>query len=516
MLFPRFILKSLSWRIGITVFAFNALYATTFLGNPMSKSTLDLTVSLVDRRTLDIDSYAGNSTDIAQRNGHFYSGMPPGVSLVCVPYYLAAKTWLWLIATPTRERAMDERFLKAGGAAWQPSEQHLTIILLNLFICIFGCSVLAGTMAALFHRALTEIYPDLEERRRLVTTWLFSFGTLWFIYSPGIYHRIFSTFLCFGAFLLVPPRSSAPCGHPPTSKWRGLLFGLALGLAVASTYEMAIVAVILISYAAMQCGRRWPWGWTAVGAAFFLGLLAAYHTACFGAPWATPYAARRNGSVLPPVFRGESGASLLAPRRFVEFLVGSRYGIFFYSPLLVLALPSLALLRRRPAFILQPSQPHTQNSTVKTQRGLVAVAFSIFASLLAFHYVTGYNGLPGEFGFRMMKPAIPFLMLLVPLSYGWSYRWVVPVLAALSAIIIGKGVMFGIHAGRPFWSNYLDLFRRYGFANYALANLKDNVWPGLSPWAISTVHLAVLALTVFLLWRFIWRKTSSFGRPSLR
>jgi len=544
----RPILRSLSWRIAATVFAINVLYATTYLGNPMSKSMLDLTVSVVDRQSLNIDPYAGNSTDIAHHKGHFYSGMPPGVSLVCVPYYVAAKAWLWLVVTPERERAVDERFLKARGAAWQPSEKHLTIILLNLFICVFGCSVMAGAMAALFHRALTVLYSEMEERRRLVTTWLFSFGTLWFIYSPGIYHRVFSTFLCFGAFLLVLPRSLAPRERPrllgetneraqgaklqevrtdraasfgrssdlPIPKWRGLLFGLALGLAIATTYEMAIVAAVLVLYALARWKGSWSWGWTAAGVAFFLGLLAAYHTVCFGAPWATPYAARIKGSVVPPVLRGDGSEASFAFRRMSDFLLGSRYGVFFYSPLLILTLPALAQLWRRSAADLSPAQLSTQHSGLSTQRGPVAVAFSIFVSLLAFHYVTGYDGLPGEFGFRMMKPAIPFLMLLIPLSYGWSYRYVVPALAVLSAVIIGKGVMFGIHAGRPFWNNYLDLVGRYGFANYTLAHLKDNVWPNLSPWAISAIHLAALGLIVIFLWCFIWRGNRSPERFARR
>jgi len=485
----RFIVRSLSWRIALTVFAVNVLYVNSYLGNPMSKSILDLTVSLVDRHSLNIDPYAGNSTDVSYRRGRLYSGMPPGLSLVCVPYYVAAKTWLWAIATPAREQGLDERFVKAGGSTWRPSEKHLTIVLLNLFICVFGCSVLAGVVAAFFHRALTLVYPDLEERRRLVTTWLFSFGTLWFIYSPGIYHRIGSTFLCFAAFLLV----LLPEEKRPALKWRGFLFGLALGLAVATSYELALVAAVLVLYGASRWGRRGSWGWAAVGAAIFLGLLAVYHMACFGAPWATPYAWRIQGSSVPPIFRTIVGA---APplQRGVEFLVGSDYGFFFYSPLLLLALPALARLRRGGP-----------------DRAVAAVAFGIFAVLTVFHFVTGYIGLPGEFGFRMMKPAIPFLMLLVPMSYRWSYRGVVPVLTALSALILGKGVMFGVHAGRPFWGDYVRRIAEHGLSNYTLEHLQTSVWPQLSPWAISAVHLAALATILLLLWYFIWRPRNSRG-----
>jgi len=509
----RLATRSLSWRIALTVFAMNVLYVNSYLGNPMSKSMLDLTVSLVDRGKLNIDPYGYNSTDISKHNGHLYSGMPPGVSLVCVPYYLLAKTWLWLVATRELDRVIDNRYF-GGPTSVAYQGKHSTIILLNLFICVFGCSVMAGAMAVLFHHALTILYPGLEERRRLVTTWLFSFGTVWFIYSPAIYHRVFSTFLCFGAFLLV----LLPEQRRPALRWRGLLFGLGLGLAIASTYESAIVAAVLVVYALARRGRRWSWGWTTVGVAFFLVMLAAYHTACFGSPWTTPYEMRIEGSVVPPLLReGTSprtpgpwwignlllgaryGVILYPLQRLFDFLLGSRYGVFFYSPLLLLGLPALARLRRGNCY-----------------DGPAAVAFGILASLFIFHYVTGYDGLPGEFGFRMMLPAIPFLMLLVPLTYGWSYRYVVPVLAGLSAVIVGKGVLFGIHAGRPFWSNYLDLIAAYGFSNYTLANLKDHVWPDFPAWAISAIHLAALAVIALFLWRFVWRaKTAGNGHTTV-
>lgn len=484
---PRSKTLPLAWRIAITVFLINALYVTTWIGNPMSKSILDLTVSLVDRGSLDIKPYAGNSTDTSVRNGHYYSGMPPGLSFVCVPWYLAAKTWLWKVATPKRELDVDKKFFLAK-ASWKPSQKHLTIVLLNLFICVFGCSVMAGVMAVWFHAALGLLYPTLAARRRLVTTWLFSFATLWFIYSPGIYHRTFSTFLCFGAFLLL----LRPSDRRPRGALRGLLFGGALGLAVTCSYEMIIVVIILLAYAALTQGRIWPWAWTIGGGAVFAVLLAAYHTVCFGAPWATPYGFRLPDSVVPPMFQTEKGNLMTPVRRLGEALVGTRYGIFFYSPLLLLALPGLREIRR--------------NSSIRKP---VILAFTITLSLILFHIFTGYNGLPGEYGFRMMVPAIPFLMLLVPLTYEWTWRRIVPLLTTLSAIVLSKGVMYGVHAGRPFFGDWAEYFGNYGFSNYTLANLKDHVMPDLAPWQISFVHITAVALLALFILSFIWNVNPS-------
>ncbi len=495
-------LKSLSRRIALTVFAVNALYVNSYLGNPMSKSILDLTVSLVDRGSLNIDPLAFNSTDIARRGGHFYSGMPPGLSVVCVPYYLAAKTWLWSIVQPEWERAAPEAPSSAPAPPAVRLKQDARIISLNLFICLFGCCVMAGVMAALFDRALTLLYPGLDERRRLITTWLFSFGTLWFIYSPALYHRIFSTFLCFAAFLSVLSRNIATAARgrsalpAPHSSLRGLLFGAALGLAIAVSYEMAIVVGAVLAYTLATRRLDWPWRWTATGLAVPLALLAAYHTACFGAPWITPYAMRIEGSVVPPLFRRSADEGSWTLARWYALLFGFDYGFFFYSPLLLLALPAVTRLWR--------------NGPV---RPVAAMAFAIFAALLVFHWASGYRGLPGEFGFRMMKPAIPFLMLLVPLSYRWSWRGIVPLLTALSAVILAKGVMFGVHAGRPFWSDYMARLQRQGFSNYTLDRLRQYAWPEFSPWAISAIHLAALAGVLFVLRRYVWRDEKQMGVP---
>jgi hypothetical protein len=159
----RRIRESLSWRIAITAFAINVVYVNSYLGNPMSKSILDLTVSLVDRGKLNIDPYAYNSTDVSEYQRHSYSGMPPGMSFVCVPYYAIAKTWLWLVAAPARDRRIDNIYFGGPTSVWY-NGKHSTVIFLNLFICVFGCSVLAGAMAALFYRALTVVHPDLAER----------------------------------------------------------------------------------------------------------------------------------------------------------------------------------------------------------------------------------------------------------------------------------------------------------------------------------------------------------------
>ncbi len=365
---------SMGWRIGLTVFAINAFYISGYLGNPMSLSILDLTVSLVDRGKLDIDPYAGNSLDAASYRGHDYSGMPPGASFLEIPYYVVARIGLPLVCTPARERAVDDATLKAG-VAWRPSEKRLSLVLLGVFVSVCGASVLAGVMAVLFYRSLGLFHPTLDPGRRLVTTWLFSFATLWFVYSPSMEHRVISTAtLCFWSFL-------AFCrpGEDKTSPWSAYLCGLALGYAVATSYDVVLVAGCVVAFGMAERGRRWPWLWSAVGAATALALLAAYHTACFGKPWSTPYGHRVFPENAPTAFQTplwratklDAGEQL---GRVVKLLMGSRYGLLFFSPPLLLALPALGRLRPRDPL----------------QRPAI-LAFGMTGVLLMFHF---HHGLP--------------------------------------------------------------------------------------------------------------------------
>lgn len=483
---------TIGWRIFLTVAAVNALYIHSFIGNPMSASMLDLTVSLVDRGRLDIDPYAGNSLDVARRGEHYFSGLAPGVSIAAVPSYLAAKAWLPWVATPERERAVDAKFL-AVGTSWRPSEKRLTILLLDAWTCAIGSSALAGMMAVLFHRALVLIHPDLDRRRRLLTTWLFAFGTLWFYYSPTLEHRTLSTFFCFVAFLgLLRLGQDASI-----ARRNAAIVGLALGSAVATTYEVALVGALILAFGLARWGRDWPWGWTMLGGLAIVIPLGVYHTICFGAPLVTPYSVRAfplsGPTALRPGWRRGGGLT-----RALDLLFGNRYGVFFYSPILLLALFGLKRLRRGDPLA-----------------GVTALAWGTLAVLLAFHYATGYDGTPGEFGSRFLLPSVPFLMLLVPLSFRRCERVVVPALSAATLVIVGKGLMFGAARSRLFWGDYPELLGRYGLANYTLSNLKDHVWPALSPWAITAIHAAALATVLALVRGVLWRGQQSDRDPTL-
>ena len=140
------------------------------------------------------------------------------------------------------------------------------------------------------------------------------------------------------------------------------------------------------------------------GAALPLLLLALYHQALFGRPWATGYAFLDPGCGPTPPGRGEasSGAGLPRPEVALALLAGLRRGLLTHAPWLVLALPGAVLLWRR-------------------RRAEALTALGVLGALLALN--SGYAFWDGgaSWGPRHLVPALPFLALLaLPAAARWT------------------------------------------------------------------------------------------------
>jgi hypothetical protein len=151
-----------------------------------------------------------------------------------------------------------------------------------------------------------------------------------------------------------------------------------------------------------------------------------------------------------------------------------------------------------PALFQRPLRGDLRNTAV--------LAWVITILLLTLYFFVGYDGTPGEFGFRFMLPAIPFLMLLVPLTFRWSKRFVVPILALASLAILAKGQMFGSNETRDFWGDYGRDFGKFGISTYTLSNIKQHIAPKLSPLLITAIQLAILGIAFAIIRFGIWRR----------
>ena len=448
----------------------HAFYAAGWIAAPMGNSILDLTVRLADERTITIDPYRGNTVEAATHDGRVYSGMPPGASVLALPLYFVAKPALSLVPERWNQKATE---MTTGEIDVAPSPRRAEIMILALLFVVFMLAPAAAGTVLLFHAIAARAWGDRVSRRSLLLgTVFFAFATTHFYYAANVEHRSLSGLALVGAFWLLLRETDEA-----RASWRAPVAGLLLGIAVTITSDAAIIGVLVVAFCARRLGRRL--GWVALGAVPPLALLAAYNVAAFGSPLASGYAFRADPTGAPPLFT--HGMDLgWHPSRIARYLLGTRHGLFFYSPVLLLAL--VPLVRRRA--------PH-----------LVRFGWLVVAVMLAFHYATGYEGLPGEFGFRLMTATLPFAALgLAGGIEAIRPRWITYGLGAFSFLVVFRGVMWGLDA-RGF--ALLGPLQRWGLPTYVLRQASDHL-SSIGPAVLTAVHAAGLAVLAFVV-RAIFR-----------
>jgi hypothetical protein len=336
-------------------------YAWFFGGGGWNQNAhFDLTRALVERQTFHIDGYRVNSGDIGWSNvsgaWHAYSNKPPGLPfLAAIPYaalyslerafHIPIDSWLWMT---------------------------INVYLLTLIVCA-SCG--AGIAVLLFLWARRHV----DDRSAIGVALIGAFGTIVLPYSTLFFSPVPAAFFLLLAFVVIDDRPA--------------LAGAAAGIAGMCFY-ICIPAAAVLAIAA----RRNAWKFVLAGLPFGV-LLAWYHTVCFGAPWRTSLESAQNFTergLLLGLFRNSPTRAALWGLTFSEYR-----GLFFVSPVLLLALLGAWRMRRRRD---------------------VAVILSIFAIFLLL--VASFNGWEGgsSFGPRHILPAIPLLVL--PLTFVRG-RWLI-------------------------------------------------------------------------------------------
>ena len=165
--------------------------------------------------------------------------------------------------------------------------------------------------------------------------------------------------------------------------------GLLAGAAVCTSYQTALIVVLLLGYAGWR--HRRAVGWFVLGLVPPAVALGTYDWIAFGSPFhlsyryiANRFAVRQHGGFFGigvPTFHG-----------IVDVLVGSR-GLLVWSPVCLAAAVGLVLARRRPELIVA---------------ALVVVAFVLVDA----GYFLPYGG--GSPGPRFLGASLPFLALGIP------------------------------------------------------------------------------------------------------
>ena len=209
----------------------------------------------------------------------------------------------------------------------------------------------------------------------------------------------------FSAFMLLDEAARR------TARRRGrgalLLAGLLAGLTVMFEYQAALVSIALAVYAIVRYRHR-----RSAVAAFFAGTLppafalGVFHTVLFGRPWRFPF-----GNVENPVFAqtahraGFHGLSLPHLSAFPSFLFSPSYGLFAFSPVLVLGVVGVVALCVRGT------------RDARRDAGLVTAV-----CLLMFLFLAGMSNWRAGWcvGPRYIATVAPFLLL--PLLRLWPRR----------------------------------------------------------------------------------------------
>ena len=349
----------------------------------------DLVLAVADRGVLHIDDYHENTGDKAFYEGHYYAVGSIGPSLLALPAYLAARPIIRQLDSPARR-------------------QRAALIVMTLAAVSIPSALLGVCVYALACRFTGR------ERWAFFAAVVYGLCTVAFPYSKALFQHQVSALGAFAGFYLiwrVVREDAAP--------WRLWAAGGLFGLATVSEYPVVLCLAAIFLWAWMETKDRWGLQRVIWGALPLLLLFAAYNLAIFDTPLPVGYRyhveyrdvhARGFMGITTPTWEAVYGVTL-SPYR----------GLFFLSPVLLLALPGLVLLWR--------------DRDRRTAVLLAGVAAGFILYVGSYAYWSGGDAV----GPRFLVPAVPFMVLpMTRLFDAWlerrEGRWVVGVLAALSGL----------------------------------------------------------------------------------
>ena len=270
-------------RIAEWLFLLTFFSAAYFYGGAgwNQNATFDLTRAMVERHTLAIDTYAGNTGDVSYANGHVYANKAPALSfLAAIPYLV----------------------VHAAG---------ITNLAVGCYFCtLLTCGIFAAFVPALLYR--------IGRKRGLDPLWsasvalIVAFGTELFPYSTVLMVAVPA-----GALMLIA-----------LSVRRSWLAGLAAALASAMNYLCAPAMVVI----ALVRGRKTAGPFVAGALPPLIGL-ALYQYFCFGGFFTNavtktdPRFLTKGALFGPPSLSALYGITI-SPYR----------GLLFFAPVLIVAI----------------------------------------------------------------------------------------------------------------------------------------------------------------------------------
>jgi uncharacterized membrane protein len=430
-------------------------------------------ISLAEDHRLAIDSYHRSTGDKAYYRGHYYSDKLIGPSLLAVPVYLLVRPLAALTTDSlggTRLRALQ-----------------ITNVIANALP-----SALLGALLYLF---LAEL--GLASGLRAWLALAYGLGTLAFPYSTAFFGHQLGAVCAAGAFMLLWKMRQA---------WtvrRALAAGALLGLGAVCDFTTLLMAGFLGLYALWVAsgrgGERVSLGRTlarlaplVVVAAIPVALQLAANWSSFGNPLVFPHVYH-----VQPSFRARHTSGLLGvhlPQLFplYHLTLGSWRGLFYGSPVLLLALPGLFLLGR----------------TRRAEAVLIAAAW-LGVLLMSAGYENWTSGT--AYGPRYQIAAIPLLLIaLAPAAARWPFAF-----KALAAVSIAFTFVATAYAPFYFPENLRDPLGT-AIGSFSRGKLEQpNLGLALGLSGLASL-LPLLAAEAGLVWGLArtWPRRKQEGKPS--
>ena len=423
-----------------------------------------LSMAIVDRGALNIDPELKRfapTPDTSTKDGKLYCNKAPGMSFVTVPVYAALKAF----------------------NGWKPLEGPANLRTMFFWFRLLGATLPSLLFLWLLWRALGQLIPGQATRRVVLAA--YALGTMASTYGTLLIAHQLSGLLVASGYLLLMMRARKAAG-----RWAPLLAGLCAGAGVLVDYQVAFIGPPLFLYGllVMRRARLRSMALFCAGAALPLAGLLLYQWGAFGSPLRTGYHYVTNVQFQQWHQQGFLGMKGFSIKAFWAAFFSSDNGLFYFSPFLVLALPGLVLMLRRPALRAD---------------GLLCLVlvlfFAYFTSSLAF-WPSGW-----DVGPRYITCALPYF--LVPAAVlcaraaaarGWAWSALTRGLAAASILFYVTINAVFPHFPGNFSDPWFDVIVRFGRAGYLPYNLGWSL--GLTGVASALPQLAVaLALWIALL-----------------
>jgi hypothetical protein len=362
--------------------------------------------ALAEHGTLVIDSYPflpEGGGDAARYEGHYYSDKLIGPSLLAAPVYRAAREVLSATGLP----------------------EHRAVYYALRFTNVVTNALPSALLGALLYLFLAQL--GLSAALRVWLALAYGLGTLAFPYSTVLFgHQLAAVAIGLAFILLWRQRDE-------WSPRRALAAGALLGFAAISDVMGLFIAFILGLYAVSLAARHGRATGSVVGRIAPLALFAlavfsvqvVANWASFGNPLTFPHIYHAQESFRARHTAGLFGIHLPQAYPLYQLTVGPWRGLFYSSPVLLLALPGVFLLGR------------------KWRAEAVAIAASYLAVLLIH---SGYeNWTTGSvFGPRYQIVALPLLIIAAaPAAQRWP-------LAFRALAVVSIAFMAAVTARSPF------------------------------------------------------------------